>query len=79
MKLKYIVTRYGPIIFPEAVTHYDAAKGLDPVHSAGFLYILWDEDNKRFDCQPFGESASLEIKSHPESDKIKLDKMLNQF
>ena len=71
------MTTYGPVIFPEALTHSDVAKGLEGVKSAGFLYVDWDEKNEKFDCKPFGESVSLNLKSKPEHDKKMLDRIFN--
>lgn len=77
MKLKYIRTVYGPVIFPETLTHSDVAKGLPEVKSAGFLYVDYNVIEDRFDIKPFGESISLDIKSDPEIDKKHLDNLFN--
>jgi hypothetical protein len=76
MKLKYIITNYSPIIFNEAVTHADAAKGLGEIKSAGFVYVSFNLITNKFVCTTFGESISLGIKSNSD-DKMKLEKMFN--
>ena len=78
MKLKYIITDYSPVIFNETISHDEAAQGLGQIHSAGFLYVDFNEITRRFDCKPFGESISLGIKSNSD-DKIKLDRMFNSM
>ena len=47
------------------------------VESAGFVYVNYDPIDRKFNCSPFGESISLGIKSSPDMDKLKLDRMLN--
>jgi hypothetical protein len=77
MKLKYVLGAYGPVIFPETYTHSDIAKGIKgQIKSAGFLYIDWNEVEKRLESKPFGESISLNLESRPE-DKAIIDKFLN--
>lgn len=75
MALKYIITRYSPIVFSSSEKHSEVAKGLGDIESAGFLIITVDE-NKKMVCSVYGESISLKVKSHPD-DKIKLERMLN--
>lgn len=77
MKLKFIRTVYGPVIFPETLVHADVAKGLPEVKSAGFLYVDYNVEEQRFDTKPFGESVSLGIESDPETDKKHLDWLFN--
>jgi hypothetical protein len=76
MKLKYLITDYSPVIFNEVIKHDEAARGLGKIHSAGFLYVDFNEITKQFDCKTFGESVSLGIKSNSD-DKMKLDRMFN--
>jgi hypothetical protein len=76
-KMKYIIVNEGlAILFGEALKHSDVARGFR-VESAGFVYIGYDAYDERFVSSPFGESVSLGIKSNPESDKIKIDFILN--
>lgn len=66
MKMKYVMTNHGPIIFPETIEH-SAFRGLHSareerkLESAGFVHGI-DFDNA--DC--YGESETLKMKSRPE-------------
>lgn len=75
MKLKYVMTRYSPVVFKTVITHSDAAKGLEEITSAGFLTVT--VKNGTLVCDPYGESISLGIKSNPVEDKVRLEEMFN--
>ena len=77
MKLKYIMTEYGPVIFPTMLIHSEVAEGLGNIDSAGFVYVDYNKEEQRFDCKPFGESISVGVASK-DIDKAKLDKIFNE-
>jgi hypothetical protein len=70
MVLKYIITNGGAILFPEEIVHSQVAEGFKkenhPIYSAGFVAL--DVNMNIQKC--YGESTSLEIKSHPTQDMI---------
>lgn len=61
---KYIIVNSGAIVFPETVTHAQVAQGFDVVYAAGFATL----DLIKLTVVCWGESASLRIKSQPETD-----------
>lgn len=59
--LKYIINHSKiPVIFSNDIQHNDV---LQSGISAGFLVIIYDQENKRFTSKCFGESTSLNLKS----------------
>lgn len=76
-KLKYIVTRYGPIVFDPCLKHADVAHGVDTVITAGFVQVTYNKETNLFVCTPFGNSFSLGKESDAENDKIKLEHLFN--
>lgn len=75
IRMKYIMTRYSPIVFSDALNHRDVSSGWE-VTSAGFVSVEWNEEEKKFNCVPYGESVSLGLKPDTE-DKLKLERMFN--
>lgn len=70
IKIKYVMTRRGPIIFPEAITHSEF-KRFGP-KSAGFISLNGGS------ISAYGESVSLKMKSTPE-DSMKLKIMFDKY
>jgi hypothetical protein len=75
MKLKYIMTLYSPIIFNECLLHCDIAEGVQNVESAGFVKISWNPTTG-FECQTYGESASLQLMPS-DKDAERIERFLN--
>lgn len=81
-RLKYIIASHpnysslsAPILFGELHKHSEVAMGFK-VTSAGFVDITVDTHGvSTATC--FGESVSLNIKSDPIEDKIKIERLLN--
>lgn len=76
-RLKYIMTKQGPMIFDPCITHKDAASGLGEVLSAGFVQIYYSDLSRQFVCTPFGNSITLNKEADEVNDKIKLEHLLN--
>jgi len=67
--LKYIIlkNKNTPILFPrEPFSHFEIAKNLGGVKSAGFCIIHFTEGKLKIKC--FGDSSTLKIKSNPKED-----------
>ena len=81
-RLKYIIASIpacphlsAPILFNEPHIHADVGRGFK-VSSAGFVDISVDNHGvATVVCH--GESTSLNIKSNPIEDKIKIERLLN--
>ncbi|MDP2692788.1 MAG: hypothetical protein Q8O88_04080 [bacterium] len=74
MILKYIITDFGGIIFNEAITHSQVAKGFDRIYSAGFVEI-----QSGIVISAYGRSESLNIDSQPEKDEEIISDILSNF
>lgn len=72
--LKYIITDFGAVLFNEAVTHSQVAKGFKKVHSAGFVLL-----RSGIAIKVYGRSESLKLDSHPVEDKKVIDDILSTF
>lgn len=68
MTFKYIITKYGAILFGEATTHSDVAEGFGKPLSAGFAEIEFSGGVAMVKC--YGASESLGIDSIPEKDEF---------
>ncbi|WP_396191841.1 hypothetical protein [Flavobacterium sp.] len=78
MILKYIILKNEniPIFFSNSVVnHADIAFGLGEVISAG--YCIFKNKGNKISVVCYGSSSSLNIDSHPETDKKILEKLLN--
>ena len=77
MILKYIIleNQNTPILFPrEPFSHFEIAKNLGDVKSAGFCIIHFTERKLKIKC--FGDSSTLSIKSNPEEDREIIKKII---
>ena len=74
-KLKYVIVDGSPIIFTEDISH-DTFRHLNPT-SAGFVSIAFIDGKVSADC--FGESWSLNIKSHPDDSAIVTKKLTDPY
>lgn len=71
MIYKYIITRDGPIIFSEKMSHYNVGHGLSKIYSAGVCKIIFDGQIKVVEV--WGESQTLKKHSHPDKDILVLN------
>lgn len=76
---KYVILDGYPVILHNAIFHNtiqvtDNMKSPEAI-SAGF--VGFDPEKKEFYC--YGESVSLNLKSKPEEDSIKINKMFNPY
>ena len=76
MIFKYIITRFGAILFNENTTHSQVAKGFpkEEIYSAGFVGVEFGTFEHKI--EPYGSSASLGIKSIPEKDRMIIEDLL---
>lgn len=78
MKMKYVMTNHGPIIFPETIPH-DAFRSLHSANagrrllSAGFVHGINAEE-----AECYGESETLKMQAHNDDTK-KLRDALNPY
>lgn len=78
MIIKYIILKEKniPIIFPrEPFSHFEIAKNLGEVKSAGFCTICIKEQKLQIIC--FGESETLKVKSNPNDDNEIIKNFIN--
>jgi len=74
MILKYIITDFGAVLFNEAVTHSQVAKGFDKIYSAGFVEI-----QSGIVIDAHGRSESLNVDSQPKKDEEIISDILSNF
>ncbi len=78
MILKYIILKKEntPVFFSNSVlNHSEIAYGLGEVISAG--YCIFKSKNNKISVICYGSSTSLNIDSHPETDKNIIEQLLN--
>ena len=68
MATKYIKTKDKKIIVFSGLNNHSDFRDLNPV-SAGFIKFYVDENNL-IDCECYGSSFSLQLKSEPEEDTM---------
>lgn len=79
MRLKYIVTENGPIIFGDGHSHAQVAKN-EKVFGAGFVHIeAKHEDDGHISVKCFGNSVSLKQESRGQLDADVIDRLLNYY
>lgn len=76
--MKYICNAYQAVLFDEPVSHREMSAGLEgEITGAGFVNIDRSHSYLRAYC--YGESVSLKIKSNPDEDNRKVEKLLNGY
>ena len=78
MKLKYIVTNHGPILFGEGHSHAEIGHN-QIVLGAGFVNLtaVCHNDNPQLLVECYGESVSLKLPSRCQQDEEVIDRLLN--
>jgi hypothetical protein len=72
---KYVITPYGaPVIFDKSIMHSEV--NLNAV-SAGFVKIWTDPETRKVKVNCFGESSSMGVVAHPDSDEKLIEDFLN--
>ena len=80
MKLKYIRTRLGYVIFSGIISHRDVARGLSEIESAGMCYIDAKEGKEgKLQVTCYGESVTLGLSSMGGDSEILTRKLNEQY
>lgn len=72
MTTKYIKTIDKKIIIFSGLNQHSDFKIFKPV-SAGFIRFYINDENERVQCECYGSSFSLQLKSEPEEDTMLAD------